>query len=117
MTTTEKLSVAALISVILRRKVNRTIDVKWLVENDAYAQEIIRLCREQGMPDLAEYADHLEKLMFSKITQVTSNFVPTETQRTKAFITETRKQEFAEPPAESDEDIAPDPSKYVGGLR
>lgn len=48
MINSEKLSVAALISVILRRKINRTIDVKWLVTNDAYAQEIIKPCREQG---------------------------------------------------------------------
>lgn len=119
-TNTEKLSVAALISVILRRKVNRTIDVKWLVENDAYAQEIIGLCRQQGMPDLAEYADHLEQLIFGKsAVPLSSNFAPTETQRTKAFINEVHKQEFTEEPIEPDPDdeATPDPSKYVGGLR
>ena len=116
-TTTEKLSVAALISVILRRKINRTIDVKWLVENDAYAQEIIRLCREQGITDLATYADHLEKLTFGKTASISTNFAPTETQRTKAFINEAHKQEVAESAAESEADVAPDPNKYVGGLR
>ena len=63
MSATEKLSVAALIGVILRRRINRTIDVKWLVENDAYAREIIKISREQKLEDLNEYADHLEQLI------------------------------------------------------
>ena len=49
MTSSEKVSVVALISIILRRKINRTIDVEWLVKNDAYAQEIIKLCRNGKM--------------------------------------------------------------------
>lgn len=57
-------SVAALISVILRRKAARIIDVKWLVKNQEYAHEIIQLSREQGQQDLTEYANHLEQLMF-----------------------------------------------------
>ena len=78
MTSSEKVSVAALISVILRRKINRTIDVKCLVTNDAYAQEIIKLCREQGQNDLTEYADRLEQLTFGKSSAAAASFAVTE---------------------------------------
>ncbi len=64
MSDSDKTAVAALISVILRRKANRVIDVKWLVKNQEYAREIIQLSREQGQDDLNDYASHLEKLMF-----------------------------------------------------
>lgn len=62
----EKTSVAALMSVILRRKLNRTVDVKWLVKNQEYAREVIRISRELDMSDLNGYADHFEELMFGK---------------------------------------------------
>ena len=77
MINSEKLSVAALISVILRRKINRTIDVKWLVTNDAYAQEIIKLCREQAQDDLTEYADRLDQLTFGKSSAPAPSFART----------------------------------------
>lgn len=113
MTSSEKVSVAALISVILRRKINRSIDVKWLVVNDAYAQEIIRLCREQGQDDLIEYANRLEKLMFGKISASASQFAATQSLKAKPTM-----PEYTEAEDELDElDTKLDPSKYVGGLR
>lgn len=61
----EKTSIAALMSVILRRKLNRTVDVKWMVKNQDYAREVIRISRELDVADLNGYADHFEKLMFA----------------------------------------------------
>ena len=43
----EKTSVAALISVILRRKLGRVVDVKWLIKNEAYAKEDVLACSLQ----------------------------------------------------------------------
>lgn len=62
----EKTSVAALMSVILRRKLNRMVDVKWLVKNHEYAREVIRISRELDMSDLNGYTDHFEQLMFGE---------------------------------------------------
>jgi hypothetical protein len=107
---TEKLSAAALISVILRRKISRTIDIKWLIENEAYAKSIIALSREQGLTDLNEYVDHFEMLMFGKLSNSKS-------------IKENQydiKNNSSIPPqtSDSDEEVEmADSSMYIGGLR
>jgi len=110
MSETEKTSVAALISVILRRKINRVIDVKWLVKNPEYAREIINISRELELPDLNDYANHLENLMFGSVT--TSAVKP------KPAI-EDSVASPAEPVGSNDEEKVGeiDPSKYVGSLR
>ena len=113
MTSSEKVSVAALISVILRRKINRTIDVKWLVTNDAYALEIIKLCREQGQDDLTEYADRLDQLTFGKSSAPAANFAVTESLKAKPTLLEYDDTEDEYDEAEDKLDT----SKYVGGLR
>ncbi len=118
MSTTEKLSVAALIGVILRRRINRTIDVKWLIENEAYAREIIKISREQKLEDLNEYADHLEKLIFGESKQpvVVAISAKSIEETAKADIHEWLKE--AEPEVEEEEaDGVLDASKYIGGLR
>lgn len=119
MSSTEKLSVAALIGVILRRKINRSIDVKWLVENEAYAQEIIRLCQAQGQDDLNEYALHLEKLMFGE-NSVTPSVAPkpkTATEETATRdVTDWAHEPDPAPEENIDEPILSN-SKYIGGLR
>ena len=113
---TEKVSVAALISVILRRKISRTIDIKWLVENEAYAKSIIALSREQGLTDLNEYVDHFEILMFGKLstTQPVLENTSVSKNETTAFK-KTQTPSFEEEAEESSEVI--DPHKYVGGIR
>lgn len=113
---TEKVSVAALISVILRRKISRTIDIKWLVENEAYAKSIIALSREQGLTDLNEYADHFEMLMFGKLS--TTPLALDNSRATKnetAIFKKTVTSSFEDEPEDTDEVI--DPHKYVGGIR
>jgi len=104
---TEKLSVAALLSVILRRKISRTIDVKWLIENEAYAKSIIALSREQGLPDLNEYADHFEMLMFGKLS----------TTKTSSVNQHEMKHDLPVPAVESEANEIVDSSMYIGGLR
>jgi hypothetical protein len=113
---TEKVSVAALISVILRRKISRTIDIKWLVENEVYAKNIITLSREQNLTDLNEYVDHFELLMFGKLSTAAlavenSNAVKNEAMAFK----KTLSPAFSEEAEDTNEVI--DTHKYVGGIR
>ncbi len=106
----ERLSVAALMSVTLRRKISRTIDVKWLIENEAYAKSMIALSREQGLADLNEYADHFEMLMFGKLS----------TTKTASANPPDIKNDSPITAIESEADEAGqvvDSSMYIGGLR
>ena len=120
MTSSDIVSIAALISVKLRREINRTIDVKWLVTNEIYAKEIIRLCREQDIDDLTEYANHLEKLMFGT-APATSNQALSDKPKPALIETATKKEElsyYEDDESKQDElDGKLDPSKYIGGLR
>jgi len=110
MNETEKTSVAALMSVILRRKINRVVDVKWMVQNQDYAREIISLCKAQKLDDLDKYTTHFEDLMFG-------------TNESSPYTTKTKKvgKSFSEKSASNTDDedqnkgIAP--NKYVGHLR
>jgi len=130
MSETDKTSVAALISVILRRKANRIIDVKWLVKNQEYAREIINLSREQGQDDLNEYASHLERLMFgtSSAPPAPSAAVAPAAPKGKPFVDSMDKSsisswgeapKFSEPDDGNEDDDGGeiDTSKYVGHLR
>jgi len=133
MSETEKTSVAALISVILRRKANRIIDVKWLVKNQEYAREIINLSREQGQDDLNEYASHLEKLMFGASSAPATAPAPAvpAPPKGKPFADSLDKSsisswgeapKFSEPDDNSEDDDSGggggiDTNKYVGHLR
>lgn len=112
MSETEKTSVAALISVILRRKLNRVIDVKWLVKNQDYAREIINISRELDLPDLSDYANHLESLMFGSIQSAPAA-------KPKPVSVETPVSTTDLPDGNDDEDDGGeiDISKYVGHLR
>ena len=65
MLVSEKLAMAAHLHVLLRRKTGRVTDTEWMASNAEYAMEIVRFARakaqEDGHPDLAEWADKLEK--------------------------------------------------------
>ena len=115
MSDSEKTSVAALISVILRRKINRVIDVKWLLKNQEYAREILAVSRELDQPELNGYSDRLETLIFGNITST-----PVSSAKPKAPIQAPNptNTDWANN-ADDDEDngAAIDPSKYVGHLR
>lgn len=67
MLVSEKLATAAHVHVMLRRKTGRVTDTEWMAANVEYALEIVRFARakaqEDGHPDLAEWADKLERVM------------------------------------------------------
>jgi len=124
MTNSNKVSLAALISVILRRKINRTIDVVWLISNEAYAREIIQLCHAQGLTELSEYADHLNKLMFGVDVPVVTNSVNNIAAQPAKEVTEQhallRDSDSYFDETEADDDGSMNKlssNKYVGGLR
>ncbi|WP_020167987.1 MULTISPECIES: hypothetical protein [Methylotenera] len=124
MANSDKVSLAALISVILRRKINRTIDVVWLISNEVYAREIIQLCHAQGLTELSEYADHLNKVMFGVDVPAASNLVNNTAAQPAKEVTEQNTllrdsdSYFDETEEDVDESINKVSSnKYVGGLR
>ena len=59
----EKRAVISYIYVNLRRKLKRTIDVEWALQNQPYAEEVIRLCRGARLDDLEHYAGRLEAMI------------------------------------------------------
>jgi hypothetical protein len=105
MSDSEKISVAALISVILRRQAGRTIDVQWLVKNKDYAREIINVSREQDLPDLNAYADKLELLTFGRNLETQALAESNIDNSTPMFT-----------PGD-DQDAKLDVNKYIGHLR
>lgn len=124
MASSDKVSLAALISVILRRKMNRTIDVVWLISNEVYAREIIQLCHAQGLTELSEYADHLNKLMFGVDVPIATNLVkniaaqPAKEATEQNALLRDSDSYFDDTQADDDEAINKlSSNKYVGGLR
>ena len=63
MTESDKFAIAARLYVLLRRKVNRSIDTMWMVQSNEYAREILRIARAQADADLQELANHFEALL------------------------------------------------------
>ena len=55
-------SLAGRAHVLLRREVNRIIDVEWMCIDAAYAQEIIKLARTVGSDELHKLADRVEEV-------------------------------------------------------
>ena len=104
----DKTSVAALMSVILRRKLNRTVDVKWLVKNHEYAREVLRISRELDMPDLNRYADHLEELMFGH---------GSDTHKAKETGDDLPVAESSRSTGTEEAQLSNDTKRYIGHLR
>ncbi len=67
MSYSERLAVAAHLHVLLRRRTGRVTDPEWMAENNEYAAAMVRFARQRaqddGAPDLAEWADRLERAM------------------------------------------------------
>lgn len=114
MSENEKISVAALISVILRRKAGRTIDVQWLIKDTTYAREIINLSRSQGLDDLTGYANKLEALLFENKT-LNSTVKPIKAESNKIPLE--RRIVLEEDLDEDVNETKIDLSKYIGHLR
>jgi hypothetical protein len=61
----EKFAIAAHLSVILRRKIGRAIDTLWMIQNSEYAQEVLRIARDNADADIVRLIDRFESLMTS----------------------------------------------------
>lgn len=107
MSESEKLSIAAHLYVTFRRKLNRVIDVEWLLHNGDYAKEVIRIARQQGMEELAHYADRMEELIFGKVAPPLAQPMPI----TPEVMREMPSED------ELEEDDAANASRYIGTLR
>lgn len=112
MSESERFSIAALIGVILRRKLGRTIDVQWLVKDSVYAREIINLCHEQKNDDLTNYANKLEILTFGD-NKANATTTSVELNRGFSATRTTTEEELDEALDETKIDV----SKYIGHLR
>lgn len=93
MSDNEKFAIAAHLSVILRRKIGRAIDTLWMIQNVEYAQEVLRIARDNADADIVRLIDRFEGLM-------------TNIAATGAAATE--------PPARQEATIT---DKYIGRLR
>jgi hypothetical protein len=60
----EKLAIAAHLHVAMRRKLGRVIDVEWVVRNQDYAREVVRLAlAEPDHPEIQEWARRLQAVL------------------------------------------------------
>lgn len=110
----DKTSLAALISVQLRRQANRVIDIKWLITNKEYAREIINLCNAQGQDDLAKYAQRFESMMFgTDMTASADSKTFKMTENTPQKATTSDEEVGADEAAPTEVEI----NNYVGHLR
>src|SRR5512135_548930 len=102
MSDSDKLSIAGLISGVLRRNIKRVIDVEWAIHNDEYAREVIRLARKEGVEELAHYADQMEEVFFGKVVEAQA--VP---------AVSARQEPLAEKAPRSDPEMV---EQYIGAL-
>jgi hypothetical protein len=58
----DRLSTAAHLHVLLRRKLGRITDTEWMAANEEYALSIVRLCHQQQDEDLRTWADKLDAM-------------------------------------------------------
>ena len=134
MSTTERVALAAHLHVVLRRKTGRVTDVEWMAANTEYAAEIVRFARlkaaEDNAPELAEWADKLERVMAVQLAVRTPPLVERaatalrERQAPAPAPTEGRTSGFGRNsgffdsrlPGDPPDDEPPAP-RYVGGIR
>ena len=55
-------SLAGRIHVLLRREVNRIVDVEWICVDGTYAKEVIKLARKTQSDELHKLADRIEQV-------------------------------------------------------
>lgn len=104
MTDSAKLAIAGLISVALRRKLNRVIDVEWMLHNAEYSREVLRIARSQNLAELTQYADRMEELILGKGLPVQAAPVLQGSKKKSSVVSE-------------DEEDADIESQYIGTLR
>lgn len=55
-------SLAGRMHVLLRREINRIVDVEWLCSDAVYAREVIKLARAVKSEELHKLADRIEEV-------------------------------------------------------
>jgi hypothetical protein len=55
-------SLAGRMHVVLRREINRIVDVEWLCSDAAYAREVIKLARSAQSDELHKLAERIEEV-------------------------------------------------------
>ncbi len=55
-------SLAGRMHVLLRREINRIVDVEWMCVDSAYAKEVIKLARTAESDELHTLADRVEEV-------------------------------------------------------
>jgi hypothetical protein len=64
MTEDERMTIASRLYVRLRHSAGRTTDALWMIENTAYAREVLKLARASSDPELRRLADRFEWILF-----------------------------------------------------
>jgi hypothetical protein len=66
-------SLAGRLHVLLRREMNRIIDVEWMCADPVYAREVIKLARTVETDELLKLADRVEEVhpLFQRIERRT----------------------------------------------
>lgn len=64
-------SLAGRMHVLLRREINRIVDVEWFCTNAVYAREVIKLARTAQSAELDKLADRIEEVhpLFPRIEE------------------------------------------------
>lgn len=101
---TDRLSIAAHLHVLLRRKTGRVTDTEWMAANADYALEIVRFARQRAQedqaPELAEWAERLEQAVHA---------TPPEPRRPLLDVGPQAARPRPAPP--------PEVPRYIGGIR
>lgn len=71
-------SLAGRMHVLLRREINRIVDVEWMCINSAYAKEVIKLARTVESDELHKLADRVEEVhpLLPRIEQLDAPIPP-----------------------------------------
>ncbi len=109
---TEAFSVAARLYVLMRQKVGRITDVQWMLKNREYAEEVVRLAREQVGSDLPELADKFEAILVAQRNGAPAVHRPLRMQQPAGQSNPPGRPAAAPELAEQEA-----PSRYVGRLR
>ncbi|WP_158608510.1 hypothetical protein [Stagnimonas aquatica] len=111
----DKFPIAAQLFIRLKRSPGRVIDVTWMLENEMYALEVLRVARAADA-ESAELANRYEALLRTRPGKAAAPAAPAQGgamfARTGAFVA------GGAAPAASEEAVAPEVGRhYVGALR
>ncbi|MDQ3059049.1 MAG: hypothetical protein M3R45_05930 [Pseudomonadota bacterium] len=119
----EKISIAAHLHVLLRRKTGRVTDTEWMATNRDYALEMVRFARqkaaEDGHADLALWATRLAEAMAIPVVVAASALraAPAKAHPESGFGDSLMDKEFGDSVAVQERRSSRDAPRYVKGLR